>query len=92
MSDIAEWFLKWRPIIIFVSALIGTNAVQAYQVIELIGENEDQDERISTLEKDKTQQQLIKRDIEYIQKDMENTDDNIKEMRDMMNILLQRIK
>ncbi len=78
-------YLKLWPLAVAFTVMIGGDAVQAYQI-------EQHDEAIDTLEDVQVQQAVTEKDIEYIQKDVENMQDDVKENKELLIKILNKLE
>lgn len=76
--------LQWSSIVLVVVGIVSAYSVQAYQVVE----NSTDIEEIQTIQ---VQQAVTETKINYIQKDLENLDDNMEELNDKMDLILQQL-
>lgn len=79
-----EKIRQYWPMVVAGVLLIGNGFVQAYQV-EVLQDDMDDVQQIQQ------EQARTKVDIEYIQKDMEGVQDDVKEVKDLINRVLQKL-
>jgi hypothetical protein len=69
--------LKWWPLIVFATLAISSGAVLAYQVEVLQSD-------MTEVQKIQKEQARTKVDIEYIQKDMEDVQEDVKDNKELL--------
>jgi len=77
-------YMKLWPVVGAFVALVGANAVSAYQVDELQG-------KVETLEQVQVQQAITENEIKHIQEDMESLDDSVKDLDDKLDLIIQKL-
>lgn len=85
MMSFLEAVRKYWALITALFLLVGNGFVQAYQVIEL---SKDMD-GVQAVQKE---QARTKVDIEYIQKDVENMQDDVKENKELLIKILNKLE
>ena len=79
MAELAQArkYLQWLPLLLVAFASVSANAVQGYQVNELLG-------RVSTLEKEQVQQIRLEERTKNIKEDVEKLDEKIDRILDAL--------
>jgi len=81
----ARKYLQFWPIAVAFTIMIGGDAVQAYQVGEL-------QEKVKTIEGIQIQQAITETNITHIQSDLEDLNDDVKDVNEKLDLILQEIK